>query len=337
MRNTRLLSLVLFAGIALGAAPLSAQEGQPTRSARGWLGFSYGISSTHIVLQRQPPEMSHDESLVIGEVLKGSPADRAGMEPGDSLVKVNGEAATLRRMSDASRRLHPGDTVRLEVRRAGKSQTLTLVAAQRPAYMGPDLPMFNQMRIAIDGDSIRRTMRLYLDSARLRLDSLPFPRTIMRHDSMLIMEFGNGRRPDTIRLPRMDSAHWQRMRVLGDSMFRHMPNVRVYTGRDFPEGMPGFDIEVAGRRGVAGAAVQELNSQLAAYFGVREGLLVEEVSPGTPAAKAGLQAGDVVTAAAGRSVGDVADLRRAVRGREGAVKIEVVRKGKKQELQLKWP
>ena len=71
--------------------------------------------------------------------------------------------------------------------------------------------------------------------------------------------------------------------------------------------------------------------------GVREGLLVERVTPNTPAARAGLQAGDVVTAADARSVGDIADLRRALRGREGSVKLEVVRKGKKQDLTVKWP
>lgn len=39
----------------------------------------------------------------------------------------------------------------------------------------------------------------------------------------------------------------------------------------------------------------EMLPQLAAYFGVREGLLVESVDPGTPAEKAGLKAGDVIT------------------------------------------
>ncbi len=70
---------------------------------------------------------------------------------------------------------------------------------------------------------------------------------------------------------------------------------------------------------------------------MREGLLVERVTTGTPAARAGLQAGDVVIAADGRPVGDIADLRRALRGREGTVKLDLVRKGKKETASIKWP
>jgi serine protease Do len=40
---------------------------------------------------------------------------------------------------------------------------------------------------------------------------------------------------------------------------------------------------------------EALNSQLAEYFGVKHGVLVREVNPRTPAEKAGLKAGDVVT------------------------------------------
>lgn len=44
-----------------------------------------------------------------------------------------------------------------------------------------------------------------------------------------------------------------------------------------------------------GFDVTEMRPQLAAFFGVHQGLLVESVDAGTPADKAGLKAGDVVT------------------------------------------
>ncbi len=44
-----------------------------------------------------------------------------------------------------------------------------------------------------------------------------------------------------------------------------------------------------------GFDVTEMKSQLAAFFGVHQGLLVESVDAGTPADKAGLKAGDVIT------------------------------------------
>ncbi len=43
-----------------------------------------------------------------------------------------------------------------------------------------------------------------------------------------------------------------------------------------------------------GVTVQELTPQLAAYFGVKEGVLVSSVSDGSPAARGGLKAGDVI-------------------------------------------
>jgi serine protease Do len=55
----------------------------------------------------------------------------------------------------------------------------------------------------------------------------------------------------------------------------------------------------AGRLGVV---VHELTPQLATYFGAKEGVLVAEVSDGTPAARAGLRAGDVIVSVGQRTV-----------------------------------
>jgi serine protease Do len=59
-----------------------------------------------------------------------------------------------------------------------------------------------------------------------------------------------------------------------------------------------------------GATVQDLTPQLARYFGVETGVLVTGVSEGSVAAKAGLKAGDVITALDGARVSDTSDLRR---------------------------
>ena len=49
--------------------------------------------------------------------------------------------------------------------------------------------------------------------------------------------------------------------------------------------------------------VQELTPELAAYFGVKDGLLVNSVQADTPAAKAGIKAGDVIGTVNGKAVG----------------------------------
>lgn len=305
---------------------------------RGWLGFAYRMQATRFTMDNNGMR-SEDEHITVGEVLKGSPADKAGMEPGDTLLKLNGEPISARLISATVRKLHPGDIVRLQVRRNGKLMDLTLRAADRPSYLAME-PVFNDNMVwSVPGDSIRRTMRIFMDSARVAMDSMHLPRMVWRNDSMMIMRFGNKGRADTIRISRMDSLGI-RMRVFRDSMRDHMvlPGGHEEMGRTFEMGVPEpFAFDYVGGRAIAGAELQELNDQLASYFGVREGLLVEHVAPRTPAARAGLQAGDIVTAANGRPVGDVADLRRALRGREGTVKLEVSRKGKQHTLQLKWP
>lgn len=48
------------------------------------------------------------------------------------------------------------------------------------------------------------------------------------------------------------------------------------------------------KSGMLGVEAEALGSQLAEYFGVREGVLVRHVHPDSPGAKAGLKAGDVL-------------------------------------------
>jgi serine protease Do len=72
-----------------------------------------------------------------------------------------------------------------------------------------------------------------------------------------------------------------------------------------------------------GVSVVPLSDQLATYFGVKEGVLVSEVSSGTPAATAGIQAGDVITAVNGRNVLSSGDLVREVREAEPGSTLDV--------------
>lgn len=58
-----------------------------------------------------------------------------------------------------------------------------------------------------------------------------------------------------------------------------------------------------------GVEVDGVDDQLASYFGVEGGLLVRHVAENSPAAKAGLKAGDVITAIAGKPVTEPEELR----------------------------
>lgn len=68
-----------------------------------------------------------------------------------------------------------------------------------------------------------------------------------------------------------------------------------------------------GARTRLGVALAPLSDQLAAYFGVKHGVLVSAVEAESPAARAGIRAGDVLTAIDGRAVESPADVSAVVR------------------------
>ena len=104
---------------------------------------------------------------------------------------------------------------------------------------------------------------------------------------------------------------------------------------DLPE-LPGpmFDFRalpfdgLPGARGRLGVQVEPLSDQLADYFGAKGGgVLVSRVTPGSAGEKAGLKAGDVITAVNGTAVRDAGELVEELRdaGGKANVTIDVVR------------
>jgi serine protease Do len=73
-----------------------------------------------------------------------------------------------------------------------------------------------------------------------------------------------------------------------------------------------FEFRGSVQTGRLGISAQDLTPQLAEYFGVKDGVLVSSVTAESVAAKAGLKAGDVITAIDGSAVEDVSDVRRRV-------------------------
>jgi serine protease Do len=73
----------------------------------------------------------------------------------------------------------------------------------------------------------------------------------------------------------------------------------------FPERFEGL-IGVPGRLGIT---IDDLSSQLAEYFGTKDGVLVTSVNDNSNASKAGVKAGDVITSLNGETITSAGDLR----------------------------
>lgn len=91
-------------------------------------------------------------------------------------------------------------------------------------------------------------------------------------------------------------------------------------------------------RGYLGVTVQQLNQQLADSFGLKApaGALVSSVLPGGPAARAGLEPGDVILSIEGRAIASSAELPAQVAAiKPGArAKLEVWRKGASRQIEM---
>jgi serine protease Do len=117
----------------------------------------------------------------------------------------------------------------------------------------------------------------------------------------------------------------------GDQFQFSMPNVHILAdrlGRDFPR------VEVNTTFVQSGIRVQQLSDQLRDFFGVADGgVLVSSVDAGSSADKAGLKAGDVITAVDGRTIRTPSDFSREMRA-DSKPMLKVFRDKKERELRI---
>jgi len=299
MNARRWLAALALAALALPGA-LGAQEREERRGS-GYMGIYFEWEGGRTEVR---------------EVVRGSPADRAGIRSGDVVVRLNGRAPTREAVDELRENLDPGDTVRLRVRQDGREEDRVVVAAARPRRLVYGLPGGVPGTVWTPGDRrvvIRMdTIAGHIDSLVVRMDSLRSRLRSRRGDSIVI---------------HMDTVY----RVLRDSLRSAWPRA----GREFRAAAP-FLYEF-GSRSVAGAEFAEMNAGLGRYFQTSEGLLVLQVGPQTPSARGGLQAGDVVIEAAGRKVQRVRDLRDAFTRANGQeVRLTVLRDGRRQQVSVRW-
>jgi serine protease Do len=128
-------------------------------------------------------------------------------------------------------------------------------------------------------------------------------------------------------ITKRSDENWSSQFVMPDVQ---IPNVHI----------PNFNFNMlmgGPRLGITG---EDLTSQLAAYFGVWQGkgVLVTEVEDATPAQKAGLKAGDVITKVGDQAIGSVEGLREALRknsNNDRQVTLTIVRNQREQTLNVK--
>jgi serine protease Do len=98
-----------------------------------------------------------------------------------------------------------------------------------------------------------------------------------------------------------------------------------------------FEFPDPATRARLGVTVQELTPELAAYFGASDGVLVSSLLADSPASRAGIRVGDVITSVDGRSITSGAALAREVRtsSSDGELALGIVRDKKASTISAK--
>ena len=181
----------------------------------------------------------------------------------------------------------------------------------------------NDVILRIDGDnvtSVRKLNRLVSEIAPDHSVKI----TISRNGSEQEVTATIGKRKNPI--------------VAGD-LFKQEPKVWKFEGPMFGQ-LPnnGDDLTfMFGNSRRIGVSTVELTKQLADYFGIADGrgVLVTSVSDDGPAAKAGLKAGDVITAVDGKAVDSPGDIARLInRKKDGEVSLTVIRNKSQQTFRV---
>jgi predicted metalloprotease with PDZ domain len=270
---------------------------------RGWFGFGYSPVTENGTRQ---------ERVAVVQVAPNSGAARGGLQSGDTIVRWANRTDVHTALQEM--RAEPDQSVRLRARKNGRERDLTIVAGTRPNVIvrGEDGRTY-----FINPGVPGREFRVFADSMLPHLESLGIHADSLHRRLQIVLRDSLGPR-----LRELERLRGMNFELRSDSTFGRGPLI--------------FDFET-GMRGVAGAEFTELNPELSSYFGTDRGVLVLRVAPDTPAARAGLQAGDVVRRVNGQDVRQVRDIRTAVsRARDRTVEMDVVRRGSARTVRMSW-
>jgi serine protease Do len=301
------LSLVVVAACASVAyaqtaatAPARQDDGLRAFSLFGGDGNFLGVYTEQVTRENMSRYNLSGEprGVAVTQVAENSPAAKAGLQKDDVILRFDGETVgSTQKLSRLINEAAPEHTARLTVSRGGSEREISVTLGKRDAVAG-----------AREGMMFRDGAVFRLKDGEWQKQSEEEARK-MREE----MEKNSGEW-------RKQSEQWQKQTEQLREQLQKMPRAG-----DFGSG--NFALVMGASRRI-GVTTTTLTDQLADYFGVSRdgGVLVTSVAENSPAAKAGLKAGDVVTEADGAKIGNAVELTRAIsRKEEGDVTLTVVR------------
>lgn len=263
------VSLLLTTGLALAQQPSPATPRTPLADEAvnvfSLVGDGGGFLGVHVedISKDKVSQYGLREAHGVGvtEVVKDSPAEKAGLKKGDVILRFENEAVTsVRKLTRLVSEVAPDHTVALAVSRGGVEQALSVTIGTRQNYS---------------------------------LESIPELQRLQKLEGLQGLMNGP------------NSWKWE-----------------------MPESGSDRFVYAFGNSRRIGVSTTSLTKQLADFFGVTDGkgVLVTSVEADSPAATAGLKAGDVITAIDGEKIEGAGDLARGInKQKDGDVTLTIVR------------
>jgi membrane-associated protease RseP (regulator of RpoE activity) len=193
----------------------------------------------------------------------------------------------------------------------------------------------NDVIIRFDGEEVESILKLNRLISEVAPDHVA-KLTVLRGGSEREINVTMGKRDS---LPFQYGFRTENLQALPN--IQVMPATPLLQGRVFPPAQGEGDRNVFVWRGGAsrqiGVGVTALTNQLGGYFGITEGtgLLINNVRENSPAAKAGLKAGDIIVEADGKAVKGQTDLIRAINEKkEGDISLTIIRDRNRQTVRV---
>ena len=275
-----LLALILAAGVVAAQQPAPPPSPPDEPSDQTFSFFIDGGSFLGIYAENVNREnmgryhLSQVRGVGVTQVVKDSPAEKAGLRKDDVILRIDGEnVSSVRKLNRLVSELAPDQSVRVSFSRGGAEQEVTATVTKRS----------NQ---SFAGDLLRGDPKVWKFEG-----------------------------------PDMKSFKWEGPVLKHGDLFDNDGN---------------FSFSLGNTRRI-GVSTMELTKQLADYFGITsgKGVLVTSVTDDGPAAKAGVRAGDVITAIEGEEVDSPGDLSRVInRNKDGDVTLTIIRNKSQQTIRV---
>jgi len=238
------------------------------------LGSSYlGVQTVEVTKQNYTRfGLTEVRGVAVDEVLRDSPAEKAGIQNGDVIIRFDGETvSSVNKLTRLIAETAPDHKAKVTVLRNGNERDVEIIIGKR---------------------------EMNFVAGRVFNGEFPAIGTVPVT-------------PRTMRVPQTPVTPFPQVDGSGAMIWRGAAARQI------------------------GVSISSLSPQLAEYFGITDGkgLLVRNVRPDSPAAKAGIKAGDVIVEIDGKKMAEGADLIEAVNEKnEGTVSVTIVREKNRQTL-----